>query len=74
MLMIEFRQFCKLSDIRCKCPKYTTVLLSPHIIEHKLVIGGINMELKHAIMVGLMGRQADRFHQYQSRRLQCPVL
>ena len=26
------------------------------------------MALKHAVMVGLMGRQADRFHQYQPRR------
>ena len=26
------------------------------------------MAMKHAVMVGLMGRQADRFHQYQPRR------
>jgi xylose isomerase len=25
------------------------------------------MKLKHAVMVGLMGRQADRFHEYQPR-------
>jgi xylose isomerase len=26
------------------------------------------MRLKHSVMVGLMGRQADRFHEYQTRR------
>ena len=25
------------------------------------------VNLKHSVMVGLMGRQADRFHEYQSR-------